>query len=68
MEDGKVTNRGISEPINIGSGTWIAGNVTIVSGVSVGDNVIVGGGAVVTHDVPSGSLAVGVPAQVKRRS
>lgn len=68
IEDGKVTNRGISEPINIGSGTWIAGNVTIVSGVSVGDNVIVGGGAVVTHDVPSGSLAVGVPAQVKRRS
>lgn len=42
--------------------------MTIVSGVSVGDNVIVGGGAVVTHDVPSGSLAVGVPAQVKCRS
>lgn len=66
INEGKVTNRGRSEPISIGSGTWIAGNVTIASGVSIGDNVVVGGGAVVTHDIPSGGFAVGVPAEVKR--
>ena len=36
-------------------------------GVTIGDNVVVGAGAVVTHDIPSNSLAMGVPARVARR-
>ena len=65
IEGGRVTNRGISEPISIGSGTWCCGHVTLTGGVTVGDNVIVGSGAVVTHDIKSNSLAVGIPAKEK---
>jgi len=36
----------------------------ILPGVSIGDNVIVGAGSIVTHDIPDNSLAVGVPAKV----
>lgn len=66
IEDGVVTNRGISLPINIGRGTWCAGNVTISSGVSIGESVVIGAGAVVTKDVPPYSKAFGVPAQIKK--
>lgn len=65
IENGVVTNRGISDPITIGSGTWCCGHVTLTGGVTVGDNVIVGSGAVVTHNIESGSLAVGIPAKIK---
>lgn len=65
VENGVVTNRGVSFPINIGKGTWCAGNVTISSGVNIGESVIIGAGAVVTKDIPSNSKAFGVPAQVK---
>ena len=43
----------------IGAGAVILGNI------SIGDNVIIGANAVVTHNVPSDSLAVGVPAMIK---
>lgn len=65
IENGIVTNRGISEPIYIGSGSWCCGHVTLTGGVTVGDNVIVGSGAVVTHNIKSNSLAVGIPAKIK---
>lgn len=65
IENGVVTNRGISAPIKIGSGTWICGHVTLTSGITIGDNVVVGSGAVVTHDVKSNSMAVGIPAKIK---
>jgi acetyltransferase-like isoleucine patch superfamily enzyme len=36
----------------------------VLKGVSVGDGAIIGAGAVVTHDIPAGAIAVGVPASV----
>ena len=42
-------------------------NVTIMSGVTVGDGAVIGANAVVTHDVPAYSIAVGCPAKVIRR-
>ena len=36
----------------------------IIGGVRIGDNVKIGAGAVVLHDVPSGCTAVGFPAKV----
>ena len=39
-------------------------NVTIVGGVTIGDNVIIAAGAVVTCDVPSASIVGGVPAKI----
>lgn len=52
--------------IHIGDDVWIGGNVTILPGVSIGNNVVIGAGAVVTKDIPDNSLAVGVPARVVR--
>ena len=53
--------------IKIGSGCWITSNVTITGGVTVGNNVIIMAGAVVTKDIPSSSVVGGVPAKVVRR-
>ncbi len=53
-------------PIHIGKNVWIGSHATILPGVSVGDGAIIGAGAVVTKDVPSRAIAVGVPARVVR--
>ncbi|MBW4636975.1 MAG: N-acetyltransferase [Gloeocapsa sp. UFS-A4-WI-NPMV-4B04] len=41
----------------------IGSNATILAGVTIGENAIVGAGAVVTHDVPNDTTVVGVPAR-----
>jgi acetyltransferase-like isoleucine patch superfamily enzyme len=38
--------------------------VVVVAGVEIGDGCVVGAGAVVTHSLPPGAVAVGVPARV----
>ncbi|MEO8829765.1 acyltransferase [Lapillicoccus sp.] len=53
-------------PVAIGADCWIGMGVCILPGVTIGDRVIVGAGSVVTHDLPSNSLAVGNPAKVIR--
>ena len=51
----------------VGSLCSIGANVTILPKVKIGDNVIIGAGAVVTSDLPDNCLAVGVPAKIKKR-
>ncbi|MFG0288101.1 MAG: DapH/DapD/GlmU-related protein, partial [Rhodopirellula sp. JB044] len=53
-------------PVRIGSNVWIGGGALILPGVTVGDDAIVGAGAVVTRDVPPGAVMVGVPARVQK--
>lgn len=50
--------------INIGDNVYIGIRTVIMPGVTIGDNCIVGACSVVTKDIPSNSLAVGVPARV----
>jgi acetyltransferase-like isoleucine patch superfamily enzyme len=50
--------------IKIGNNCFIGNGVKILPGVSIGDNVIIGTGSIVTRDIPSNSVAVGVPAKV----
>jgi acetyltransferase-like isoleucine patch superfamily enzyme len=45
---------------------WLGYGVIVLSGVRIGKGAVVGAGAVVTHDVPAGAIAVGVPARVVR--
>ena len=54
------------KPIKIGNDVWIASNVTICGGVSIGDRSVIGAGSVVTKDIPSGVLAAGNPCKVIR--
>lgn len=48
----------------IGNDVWLGARVVVTAGVTIGDGCIVGAGAVVTKDLPPGSIAVGVPARV----
>lgn len=50
--------------IEIYDNVFIGGHSVIVNGVSIGPNAIVGGGSVVTHDVPPGTIVAGNPARV----
>lgn len=54
----------IGGKITIGEGTWIASGVIVTAGVNVGKSCLLTGGAVVTKDVPDGSIAGGIPAKV----
>jgi len=46
---------------------WIGGNVTILPGVTIGNNVVVAAGAVITRDIPDDCVVGGVPAKVIRK-
>ena len=61
---GRRMHLGVAKPVSIGDDVWVGGNVTILPGVKIGNNVVIGAGAVVTKDIPDDSLAVGVPAKV----
>jgi maltose O-acetyltransferase len=50
-------------PIRIGANVWIGAGALILPGVTIGDDAIVGAGAVVTRDVPAGAAVVGNPAR-----
>ena len=50
--------------VTIGNNVWIGGRVTILKGVNLGDNVVVGAGSVVTKDVPNNAIVAGNPARV----
>lgn len=53
--------------IVIGNNVWIGEKAAIMAGVTIGDGAIIGANAVVTHDVPPYSVAVGCPAKVVMR-
>ena len=63
----RATRQEWAEAVTIGNNVWIGGNVTILPGVTIGDNCTIGAGAVVTHDIPAGSIAAGNPARVIRQ-
>ena len=64
---GRRDELGQAAEIRIGNDVWLGGNVTVLPGVTIGNNVVVGAGAVVTKDIPDNSLALGVPARVVRK-
>lgn len=53
-------------PIVVGRNVWIGSNSTILQGVTIGDNSIIGAGSVVTKDVPANAIVAGVPARFIR--
>ena len=53
-----------AEPVTIGNNVWIGGSVTILPGVSIGDNVTIGAGSVVVKDIPADVVAAGNPCRI----
>jgi acetyltransferase-like isoleucine patch superfamily enzyme len=54
----------IVKPITIGNNVYLGYEAVVLPGVTIGNNVVIGARAMVTSDIPSNSVAVGVPARV----
>jgi acetyltransferase-like isoleucine patch superfamily enzyme len=55
-----------NRPVHIGRNVWIGMNSTILPGVTIGDNSVIGAGSVVTKDIPASVVAFGHPCRVVR--
>lgn len=53
-------------PVRIGRNCWIGAGALIMPGITIGDNVVVGAGSVVTKDLPGNVVAVGNPCRILR--
>ena len=67
--DSEQRSRGleIALPITVGDNVWIGANVSVLPGVTIGSNTIIGAGSVVNKDIPEGVIAVGNPCKVMRK-
>ena len=55
-----------NKEVHIGNNVWIGANATILPGVTIGDNTVIGAGAVVSRDIPANVVAMGAPCKVVR--
>lgn len=65
-EDGSYYTLEYAKPITIGDSCWLAANVTVCGGVTIGEGCVIGAGSIVTRDIPPHSLAAGNPCRVIR--
>ena len=67
--DSEQRGRGleIAWPITVGDNVWIGANVSVLPGVTIGSDTIIGAGSVVNRDIPSGVIAAGNPCKVIRK-
>jgi len=61
--EGYVTGK----PITLGKNVWLGGSVTVLPGVIIGENSVIGAGSVVTKDIPANVIAAGNPAKVIKK-
>ena len=63
-----LRNKGLeyAKPIKVGNNVWFGGNVVVLPGVTIGNNVTIGAGSVVTKDIPDNSIAYGNPCKKVR--
>lgn len=58
---------GRARPVRLGKNVWVGDSAIICKGVAIGDNSIIGAGAIVVEDVPANSIAAGNPARVVKQ-
>ena len=56
----------IALPIHVGDHVWIGANVSVLPGVTIGNNTVIGAGSVVNKDIPDNVIAAGNPCKVIR--
>ena len=66
-EDAAPYNLEYAQPIVIEKDCWLASNVVVCGGVTIGEGSVIGAGSIVTRDIPPHSLAVGNPCKVLRQ-
>lgn len=54
-------------PIKVGNNVWFGGHVSVMPGVTIGNNVVIGAGSVITKDIPSNVIAYGNPCKPVRK-
>ncbi|MBQ3503989.1 MAG: sugar O-acetyltransferase [Oscillospiraceae bacterium] len=66
--DPELRSRGLqyNMPVRIGKNCWLGAGVIVMPGVTIGDNVVIGAGSIVTKDIPDNVVAVGNPCRVMR--
>lgn len=64
--DGSQYDQEYGKPLTVEANCWLASNVTVTGGVTIGHDSVIGAGSVVTRDIPANSLAVGNPCRVIR--
>lgn len=57
----------VCAPVSIGRNVWIGTKATILRGVTIGDNSVIGANSVVTRDIQANCVAAGIPAKVIRQ-
>ena len=67
--DTEQRNQGleIALPITVGNNVWIGTQVSVLPGVTIGNDVVIGAGSVVNRDIPDGVVAAGNPCRVIRK-
>lgn len=66
--DKRIDEQGISTAaVSIDDDVWIGANAVVLPGVTIGNHSVVAAGAIVTKDVPQGSLVAGVPAKILKQ-
>ncbi len=67
--DSEQRSKGLefANPIKVGNNVWFGAGVTVLPGITIGDDAVIGAGSVVTKDIPSGVIAVGNPCKVLRK-
>ena len=64
--DGHVKRLCYAKPVKIGNNCWFGANVVVCSGVTIGDDCVIGAGSVVVKDIPPHTFAAGCPCKVIR--
>ena len=54
-------------PVHIGKNCWLGAGVIVLPGITIGDNVVIGAGSIVTKDLPPNVVAVGNPCRILRK-
>ncbi|WP_175621925.1 sugar O-acetyltransferase [Chryseobacterium schmidteae] len=65
--DPKLRKGLIGKPIHIKKNAWIGANVTVLPGVTIGENAVIAAGAVVSKDVPDNVIVGGIPAKIIKK-
>lgn len=65
-ENGEQKRLCWAKPVKIGNNCWFGANVTVLPGVTIGDNCVIGAGSVVTKDIPPNTFGAGVPCRIIR--